>query len=214
MIQFDKPSDFIRAAAETDSILSQVIGKSEVLVCSGFQLSFNIDSGIVRFYVGDPVRAAKCFEQLYRWKFANEDGGWPVKRDKLKCENIEHLQECIRALGWRGEWLGADDDGKWRFCMNPEGFVDWWQSTGTVYTPDPHDQAALRDQLAVTSVVPSKPITPKRKIEQICVAGAKNTPDSLYALCSDGTVWMYFPRVGENPWAEIKPIPQPGGESE
>lgn len=53
---------------------------------------------------------------------------------------------------------------------------------------------------------PPPPPAPPRKIVQItAVPGADNDESSIYALCSDGTLWVL---AHSGQWHQLPPIPQ------
>lgn len=51
-----------------------------------------------------------------------------------------------------------------------------------------------------------------RKIVQICVSTPPDaeSPDLLYALCDDSTIWIYHSQIQK--WRVMTPIPKPDDE--
>lgn len=138
--------------------------------------------------------------------------------EKLKCGNLETLKDCIKSLGWEGFWFPETKDGRVRWVGMDSlqaNFVDYWPSTGTVYTPFEANRLALKSQIAVADLVEAKPVVPKRKIVQISSTCDAEGWDTLFALCSDNTAWMLYPQSKDHAWTLMPPIPQPeeGGES-
>lgn len=137
-------------------------------------------------------------------------------KQKMKCVNLETLKDCIESIGWEGMWLSeVDGRVRYKFLAPSPNFVDYWPSTGTVYTPVEKDRLALQAQIAVTDPVRTKPVVPKRKIVQISSTCDAEGVDTLFALCSDNTAWMLYPQSKTHTWILMPPIPQPeeGGES-
>lgn len=60
------------------------------------------------------------------------------------------------------------------------------------------------------NAIPLSPV-PQRKIVQL--ATIPDGPDNhaaLYALCDDGTAWVWQHTRHNNGWEQMTPIPQPG----
>lgn len=135
---------------------------------------------------------------------------------KLKCVNLETLKDCIESIGWDGMWLSeVDGRVRYQFLAPSPNFVDYWPSTGTVYTLLEKDRLALQAQIAVTDPVRTKPVLPKRKVIQLVADNGLST-DGLVALCNDGTMWDRIWLQGDkkfSPWAQLPPIPQPEEEA-